>query len=252
MAILIGLRADFYAEALRLPGMATALETGQVLIGPMARKELREAITQPAEQVGLEIEDNLVELLLEDLDADDRSTRSTAALPLLSHALLATWHRSNRARLTLADYRAIGGVRGAVTRSAEDAVAELGPQQEESVRQLFLRLVHVAPDVADTRRRVDRGELLDGADIAVLDQFVRRRLLVVDGETVQIAHEALLGAWPRLQSWIDADRAGITAHRRLTEAARHWRDGHDPDALLRGVRLSAASERFRQPRTPPT
>ncbi|MHA6622486.1 nSTAND1 domain-containing NTPase [Pseudonocardia sp. DLS-67] len=250
VAVVIGLRADFYAEALRLRELATALQWAQVLVEPMTPKELREVVVRPAEQAGVEIEDDLVDLLLEDLALGDDP--SAGALPLLSHALMSTWRRSNGIRMTLADYRATGGVRGAIGRSAEDAIAQLGSDYEEPVRQMFLRLVHVAEDVVDTRRRVERAALLHighaAATAEALDRFVHHRLLVVDGTSVQIAHEALLVAWPRLRSWIDADRAGLAAHRRLAEAARQWLDhGEDPDALLRGARLHAASERFRQP-----
>ena len=91
---------------------------------------------------------------------------------------------------------------------------------------------------------MDPAELPGGAAIAeILDLFVARRLLTVDEHAVQITHEALLTAWPRLKAWIDADRAGLAARRRLGEAARTWRDAdRDPDLLLRGSRLAAAQE----------
>jgi hypothetical protein len=58
-----------------------------------------------------------------------------------------------------------------------------------------------------------------------------------------VAHEALICSWPRLRNWIEADRAGLHAHRRLTAAAREWDTLHrEPAALLRGARLTAASE----------
>ena len=131
-----------------------------------------------------------------------------------------------------------------MAQSAEEAFTQLPADRQELVRRIFLRLVHVAPDLADTRRRVERAELPGGGEVGeVLDLFVARRLLTVDEHAVEITHEALLTAWPRLRSWIDADRAGLAAHRRLTEAARAWRDaGRDPDLLLRGGRLAAAQE----------
>src|SRR6185312_14031239 len=80
-----------------------------------------------------------------------------------------------------ADYREVGGIAGGVAQSAEEASTQLSAQRQELVRRIFLRLVHVAPDLADTRRRVDRAELSAGADsIEVLDLFVARRLLTVD------------------------------------------------------------------------
>ncbi len=93
---------------------------------------------------------------------------------------------------------------------------------------------------ADTRRRVPRAEL---EDAGLLDRYVEQRLLTVHAGTVEIAHEALLTAWPRLREWVDADRAGLRVHRQLTDAARIWQQAErDPHALLRGGRLSTAAE----------
>ena len=152
--------------------------------------------------------------------------------------------------MTVADYHAVGGLAGGVAQSAEEVFTQLPAHRQELVRRIFLRLVHVAPDLADTRRRVERTELPGGTEAGeisevgeVLDLFVARRLLTVNERAIETTHEALLTAWPRLRSWIDADRAGLAAHRGLTEAARAWRDAdRDPDLLLRGGRLAAAQE----------
>lgn len=78
----------------------------------------------------------------------------------------------------------------------------------------------------------------DGA-AAALDAFVRARLVTMDSDTVEITHEALLHAWPRLRDWIHADRAGLLLHQQLAHAAAEWqREGRDPSALYRGTRLS--------------
>ena len=89
------------------------------------------------------------------------------------------------------------------------------------------------------------AELLSGDDDAehVLDLFIDRRLITADTDEVEIAHEALLSAWPRLRGWIDADRSGGRVQRQLSSAAEIWRDSdRDSHALYRGVRLAAASD----------
>jgi WD40 repeat protein len=236
--VVIGMRADFYASALRHERLAAALQDAQLVVPPMTEAELRRAIVEPAREANLELEDGLVELLLAEHDP--------SALPLLSHALLATWERGRRGALTVADYRSSGGIAGAVAQTAEDVYAELTLTQQDAARWLFLRLVHVGADTADTRRRVPRSEL-PGDEL--LDRFVRRRLITVDADTVEVSHEALIGAWPRLRGWIDADRAGLRVHRQLTESAQTWREGdRDPDVLYRGGRLAAAVEWVRDHR----
>ncbi|WP_327714053.1 helix-turn-helix domain-containing protein [Streptomyces sp. NBC_00490] len=256
--VVVGLRADFYAQALRFPLLADALQNQQLLVGPMSHNEMREAIRGPARKAGLEIENGLVELLLRDLAprfspgeaaGKDIAAHDPGALPLLSHALLVTWQRASRGRLTVEAYRSGGGIHDAVARTAESVFAELSDTQRDLARLTFLRLVHLSDDALTTRRRVSLTELLDpegpqsGEPTAVLAAFVEQRLITADSDAVEISHESLLTAWPRLQEWIGTDREGLRIHRRLTEAAHHWQEaGCDPGLLLRGTALDLSGD----------
>ena len=78
---------------------------------------------------------------------------------------------------------------------------------------------------------------------SVLDQLAVARLIVLGEDTVEIAHEALIRAWPRLQRWLSTDRDGLRTHRQLSEAAHSWVSlARDPGALYRGARLAVARE----------
>ncbi|BCJ40010.1 hypothetical protein GCM10010168_28680 [Actinoplanes ianthinogenes] len=224
--VVMGLRADFYGRALRVPRLAGALQEHQIVVGPMDTGDVRRAIVEPARRARLDVEDGLVALLLRDY---------AGSLPLLSHALRATWENSRRGRLTVAAYQATGGVHDAVARSAEEVYHDLGDDQREAARHLFLRLVHADDDV---RRKVPRAELPPDE---VAERFVAARLLTAGDDHLEIAHEALIEAWPRLRGWVDTDRDGRRVHRRITEAAARWAEAdHDPDLLLRGASLTAA------------
>jgi WD40 repeat protein len=252
--VVLGLRADFYPQAARCPELLDALQDAQVVVGPMGQDELRSAIVEPARSAKLDIDDGLVELLLRELDpgADGapESAHEPGALPLLSHALHATWLRARRGTMTIADYRATGGISGAIACTADAVYDGLTEPQQRVARRLLLRLVHLGDRVADTRRRVPYSEILtegdndEGATVGeVLDTFVEQRLLTADTETVNITHEALLTAWPRLRGWIDADRAGLRVHGQLAHDAMVWRDtDREPDGLYRGGRLATAQE----------
>lgn len=100
----------------------------------------------------------------------------------------------------------------------------------------------------DTRRPVSRAELAEWADPgvpAVVERLAEARLVTVDEEGVQLAHEALLTCWPRLCGWLDEDRERLRHHRALTDAARVWREHHhDPGSLYRGSRLARVEELF--------
>jgi hypothetical protein len=247
--VIISLRADFYSHAVRYPTLAAAAQERQILLGAMTSEQLRRAIVEPARRERIDVEDGLTELLLADLgsrEAPHKGAYEPGALPLLSHALQVTWEHSRGGRMTTADYLANGGVRQAIARTAEEAYSMLPPGQQPLARQLFLRLVQVADDMPPTRSSAERSELEKtlGEDARqVLDLFVTERLLTIDADTVQITHEALLAAWPRLRSWIDASTEDLRTRRRISEAARMWAAvGREPDALWRGSLLEAAQD----------
>ncbi|WP_409187001.1 hypothetical protein F9C11_29685 [Amycolatopsis sp. VS8301801F10] len=117
--------------------------------------------------------------------------------------------------------------------------------QQRAARELFLRLTALGEGTEDTKRRLHRSELdLPDSDLeAVLDALSMARLIVLDRDTVEIAREALIRAWPRLRDWLDADRDGLRLHRRLTGDASDWADlDRDPGTLYRGLRLAAACD----------
>ncbi|CAL9628492.1 nSTAND1 domain-containing NTPase [Streptomyces sp. enrichment culture] len=241
--VILGVRADFSGRCLELPELAEAFTDGLFVLPPMTPDELRESITRPAELAAIPLEPGLVPLLLRDAGL---ATHTSAALPLVSHALLATWQQRDGAALTVAGYERTGGIQGAVARTAESVFAGLYPAEQRTVRRLLSRLVRVGDETGPTRRRARRADLTahladaDGAGRA-LDAFVRARLITVDQDTVEIAHEALLHAWPRLRDWVHADRAGLLVHQQLAHAAADWeREGRDPSALYRGSRLETA------------
>ncbi len=160
----------------------------------------------------------------------------------------------------MADYLAGGGIRDALTRTAEIVYGSLSEPEQRLARRLLLRLVQVSDDAPPVRAVVRLGELEGWASesgedesgegesggsetAAVLDRFVAERLITVDADTVQITHDALLTAWPRLSGWIDTGREGLQTRRRITEGARAWQQANrEGAALLRGSQLGAARD----------
>ncbi|MGW0515890.1 nSTAND1 domain-containing NTPase [Crossiella sp. NPDC003009] len=247
--VVLGVRADFFGACLAQPQLLEAVRHNQFTVGAMCRQELVEAITGPARTAGLAVEPGLVELLLRDLGLageDPGAAYDPGALPLLSYALLGTWQQRSADALTVAGYRLTGGIEGAVAAAAERAYDQLGSEAQDAARRVLLRLVRIDERDEPARRRVQQAELLGGAAKpaqAAIETLVEARLLVLDRDTVEIAHEALLRAWPRLAEWIAADRAGLRLHRQLTQAAHEWAClGHDSGALYSGLRLSAAAQ----------
>ncbi|MET8765526.1 WD40 repeat domain-containing protein [Streptomyces sp. NPDC004658] len=245
--VVLGIRADFYEQCLGYPELADALQHRHMVLGPLTSTELREAVTGPAKAVGLELEPGLAELIVREVSADGpRGAHDAGVLPLLSHALLATWQRRKAGRLTLAGYRAAGGIQGAVAATAERAWSGLDPAARTAARLLLLRLVRLGEDTQATRRRGTRRQLAEessdpGKTEESLEALVRARLVTLDADTVEITHEALLHAWPRLRHWIDEGRGDHLLRQRLEEDGRAWEDsGRDSSLLYRGSRLEQA------------
>ena len=237
-----GLRADFYGECFRYPQLRQSLVADQVLVGPMSPGELTQAIVCPAQAMALEVEPGLPEILLRDLgiappshdSADAASGYDAGRLPLLAHALQATWQQRHGSLLTVAGYQVTGGIHRAVATTAERAFSRLNPAAQQDTRAVFLRLIKIGDGAEDTRHRVTREDLLRDSrrplvTRAVLDAFTSSRLLTQDRAAIEITHEALIRGWPRLREWIEQDRASLLIRQHLNEAAAAWdRSRRDP------------------------
>jgi WD40 repeat protein/DNA-binding SARP family transcriptional activator len=245
--IVATLRADFFDAPLSVRGFGDLLAARTEAITPMSPEELERAIVAPADRAGLTVEPRLLAAMV--ADVVDRP----GALPLLQYALTELAERRTDGILTLEGYRRIGGVSGALARRAEQLFGEMSDPEQEACRQLFLRLVTLGEGSEDTRRRVPRSELAPLADVramdGVIEAFGSPRLLSFDRDpttrepTVEIAHEALLGAWTRLRGWISDARDDIRIERQLASAAGEWEAGNrDASFLLRGARLEQLAD----------
>ncbi|MFI6095774.1 hypothetical protein ACIA8G_09490 [Lentzea sp. NPDC051213] len=237
--VVVAGRVDFLGRCAAMPALVDALRDAQLLVGPMNADELRRAIEVPAATAGLALEPEMVTAAL--TDAHGRP----GALPLLSHALLETWRRRENATLTLNGYREAGGVSGAIAATAEDVYTRLDEQSRDAVRGVLLRLVSSEDDRVGVRSRAALEEILGAGDrdatAAALDALTTARLVVVTEGGAELAHEAMIEAWPRLRGWTDENRERLRRHRDLTAAAHAWVCvGRDPGALYRGVRLATA------------
>jgi WD40 repeat protein len=244
--VVLGLRGDFWDLCAGYPQLVEALRAGPFVVGPMTEPELHRAITGPAAAAGLELEPGLVEAVLGELRG--AGTPSVGALPLLSQAMLVTWeHRSDGGLLTHRGYGLSGGIAHAVQASAEAAYSDLTDRQQDEAKTMFRRMTVLSRDGQLARRRLARADLYAAGargDVdTVLDVFVARRLISLNEGGVEIAHDALLGAWPRLRGWLDGDIADLALYNQLIDDAAGWVEkGRDGSFLYRGGQLTVVSE----------
>jgi hypothetical protein len=167
------------------------MEAHQRLIAPLDATELRAAIERQAGAVGLRFEADLAATIL------DQVRGEPGAMPLLQHALLELWQRRHGRWLLANEYRAIGGVQGAIAKTAETVYAGLTETEQEQVLDIFVRLTRLdeeeGPNVErrDTRRRVAMEELVPvGGDVAATKELVARLAsagLVVTNRSTPVA-----------------------------------------------------------------
>lgn len=243
--VVLGVRGDFWDQCAGYPQLVEALEAGPLVVGPMTEPELRRAITGPAAAAGLQLEPGLVETVLGDLRGAGVPT--VGALPLLSQAMLVTWEHRASGLLTNRGYGLSGGIAHAVQTSAEAAYGELTDRQQAAAQAVFRHLTVVSRDGQLARRRLAHDDLYEAADQgsvdAVLHGFAARRLISLSEGSVEIAHDALLGAWHRLRGWLDGDITDLALYNQLADDAAVWADnGRDGSFLYRGAQLTAATE----------
>lgn len=225
--VVIGVRADYYGHCAQYPELVEVLRNSQVMVGAMTPDELRLAITEPAAVAGAKVETALLARLMAD------AVGQAAVLPLLSHALAETWQHRRGMTLTLAAYEEIGGLDHAVARTAQEVYNGFSSRQQAQAKRILLRLV----TEEGTKRRVHGSEL--EADEDVLLALAAARLVVVDRDGVELAHEALIRGWPAFHEWVEEDRENIKAQREITHATQTWESlDRDAGALLRGRRLA--------------
>ncbi|MEQ8974915.1 MAG: caspase family protein [Coleofasciculus sp. C1-SOL-03] len=254
LTVVITMRADFFGKCAEQDygGLAHRIQENLVTITPMKTEELAAAITEPAKQVGLEIERELVTQMLHDVEGP-------GSLPLLQYTLTELWRQRQMNLLTLADYTKLGGVKGTLQKRADQVYESLSKEQQLIAKRIFLELTQLGEGTEDTRRQVFKQEFINdelSKELVeqVITQLADARLLVtsqlrVRGESgatltvVDVAHEALIRHWTRLRQWLNENREAMRKERKLEEAANEWESQGKPEErafLLEGPKLQEA------------
>jgi WD40 repeat protein len=226
--VVVTLRDDFLARAANQPLLGERLRQGLELLTTPSDEDLLRILTVPAQRAGYGFDDP---------ELPARMVAEVAgrpgALALLSFTAARLWAERDRhfKQLTRRAYEALGGVAGALAQHAEAVLGRLTHEEQRLVREAFRHLV----TAEGTRAVLSRTELLQalGGGEAVLDKLIDARLLVAHDEgDVEIIHETLLVAWPRLVTWQREDAEGARLRDQLRAAARQWEERGRPRGLL--------------------
>jgi WD40 repeat protein/energy-coupling factor transporter ATP-binding protein EcfA2 len=244
--LIIGVRADFYAQCLHHRPLQRFVQRNySVLL--MQPEQLREAVEKRLAIAVTDAAPGLVGAVIADVGTEPGN------LALLEHTLAQLWVPANgrytSARLTNERYEEIGRLKGAIGTHAQHVYAALDADLQPLVRKILLELVHLGEGAQDTRRRVQKAHLLtlDNADVVerVLNQLASERLIATSRENaespygfVEVSHEALIRE--------------LRFARRLGVDAEDWASSPEGGGLLHGARLPKAKEWLRQHPEAPT
>ncbi len=212
--VLITMRSDFIGDCAYFHGLSEAVSATQYLVPNLTRSQLEDVIRKPIEKSGAGIEPELVERLINDCSDE------LDQLPVLQHCLMRLWDRAGQAssepprRLTRQTYDDIGRMAEALSRHADEVLAQCG-RQDLAVEQAFRALSEVDRDGRATRRALCFNELVAETGVAeavlsdILDRFrapgcsfvvpppASAQTLAAD-DRVDISHETLLRRWKKL------------------------------------------------------
>lgn len=243
------MRADFYSYCLDYPSLIHVLENNLINVSLMSTSQLRQTIEKRLALAGVHAEPGLIDCLLDDVGTEPGN------LVLLEHALGQLWSKQNGRDRTLTNgvYSEIGRLRGALSRHADEVYESFPNDQKSVVRRILLDLVQLSDGAPETRRRVQKKELLRLGPQGLVENLLLRlasnRLIYTSGQSgnlsresfVEVIHEVLIREWKTLRGWLAEYREDLTRERSLLVHAREWLSSKkDPDALLRGLNLELA------------
>ncbi len=230
--VLLSLRDDFLFHCQKHESLSPVFSELTPL-GTLSPSALRRALVQPALACGYRFED---EALVEEMVSEVSQERGV--LPLLAFAASRLWEKRDREKglLTREAYQEIGGVGGALAQHAEETLSRIGEERTSFVRELFRNLVtsqgtRASREVEELLSIFPKEEERKAAE-EVLGELVAARLLTSYETSVEIIHESLLSAWPRLVQWRNQDEGGALLRDQLRQAAQAWQDRGRPEDLL--------------------
>ncbi len=256
--VVITMRSDYLGDCAVFTGLPEAINEGLYLTPRMNRNQRHAAIVGPARVYGGDVDDDLVNRLLNETGADPRK------LPVLQHLLMRMWECSRSGeidtatnvqniaisddvsveaighRLTIANYKKVGGIEGALSNHADEAFSVLDKEQQDIAEIMFRSLCECEPGHRYSRRPTSIEEISKLADatseqvIGVVEVFRKpeygfvvpalpERIYI--NTVVDISHESLIRQWKRLAEWVNAETKSIETYRFLEQTACRWKQG---------------------------
>ncbi|MGB3510567.1 MAG: caspase family protein [Microcoleaceae cyanobacterium] len=231
-------------------GLSKQIQSHLVTVTPMTRLELKQAIVEPAKQVGIEIQPELVEQMI--LDVENHGN-----LPLLQYTLTELWRQRRVDQFTLTQYINLGGVKSCLEKQAYAIYHSLNARERQVAKRIFLKLVQIPEDTEATQKPALKTDLITPQQSLavvskVLTKLAKARLLITTKFTnyqnsnktvtiIELAHDTIIHHWSQLLFWVESNREAIKQKPAIEADAQRWLNKDKSNKyLLTGRKLSAA------------
>ncbi|MCU0459706.1 MAG: hypothetical protein MUE37_11545 [Bacteroidales bacterium] len=249
--IILTLRSEYVSECARFHSLTNLMNSSSYLLPQIPVDQLAAVIEEPVKLSGGSIDRSLVKLMLGDLD--DRPGQ----LPVLQHLMTRLWNQWSRLGdlsrpISIADYEAVGQLRGAISQHAGQALESLDERHRYVCARLFRTITTRTDDGRELRKpeRISTIAAQTGCDeheIIVVAEVFRApeysfltpsKEIPLTGESIlDLTHESIIRLWSTLRRWMDEEEASVKLYRHLAASAEQYQEGNGrlwmpPDLLL--------------------
>jgi WD40 repeat protein/Flp pilus assembly protein TadD len=236
---LISLRADYFSYLAQFEDAIPQIFTHQLQLEHLTESQALKAVVKPAERLGIQVDEAMVQIkLLPELVSEEEGIEPPL-LQIVCDALYQNAQSKGRQEIGMADYEAIGDVKGCLGRYLDTKLRQFGEKQpiaravlkalvttEGTKRASFveellsrMRSISSSPPLVGGVR--GGGELTeDTLKQNYLDKFVRDRLVRVEeieGKArYELTHEYLV---KHIEAWIEESEREVTKVLELIDRA---------------------------------
>lgn len=251
--VLLTIRSDFYHYCIDSElSKLLNLKTDHKLSQPNT-SQLMEMIEKPSDQAQINV-DEVKNIIIDDMVKNN-------SLPLMAY-ILEQLHKKAKERgdnkLTIEDYKNLGGIQGVINQQAETAFKNFSKTQNLNeqdatniLKKVFFKLITINELGVVTRNKAIQEQVYDADFKAqqLVGSLTKERLLTADVDQItknpiiEVAHEALFSSWERLKTWLKKVREDLEAARKIVETAQDWKTkGKEESYLWGGDRLKDAHD----------
>ena len=237
--VILTLRSEYVAECSRFHSLTNLLNSGSYLLPQLNRETMVSVIEEPVKVSGAAIDRLLVRTIINDLGD------KTAQLPVLQHLLMRLWSHWNRSGepsrpLGMADYEAVGRIKGAISQHAGQAYNLLDERHKYVCSRLF-RSITMRTDDGKELRKPEKISAIASLTGCTKDEIMRvaevfrapeysfitpgKEVDLTDESIIDLTHESIIKLWETLRKWLDEEESSRRIYLQVAAAAALHQEG---------------------------